>query len=318
MSTLERPVTALGEEGDAPLVSTVIPSYNYAPFLRQAIESVLGQGYPNVEVLVVDDGSTDGSDEIAREYGDRIRFFQQANQGVSAARNRGIQESRGSLVAFLDADDWWHPEKLERQVPCFGDPAVGMVYSSIRYVDRDGTPVGEKTGGDSGRVLRDLALMRGPGVPATGSTPVVRRECFERVGLFDTALSTSADWDMWRRIACHYKIERVPEALVSYRLHAASMHRNVGRFESDMLHAFSDMFADPAAGEVHPLRRRCYGNLYATFAGSYLYNGQWRDCLRCAAQSVLSWPPCLAYLAGFPFRRIGRRLGLRRDNPEVV
>jgi glycosyltransferase involved in cell wall biosynthesis len=312
MSTV-KPGTS-GQNSDwRPLVSVVIPNYNYARFLPQAIDSALSQTYSNVEVIVVDDGSSDGSLDVVHSYEGRVRCFGQRNKGVAEARNLGIRESRGDLVAFLDADDVWVPNKLAEQVPLFEDPGVGMVYCGVQYIDEDGNSLGISTGGLSGKILRELALLRTPGLATGGSSPVVRRECLDRVGLFDVALSTSADWDFLRRIACHYQILMVREPLVLYRQHASAMHRDVGLFERDMIHAFSKMFADPAACEVHALRRRCYGNLYTTIAGSYLYVGDWHSCLAWVIRGITTYPPCLAYCAQLPMRRLLRRLGVAKD-----
>ncbi len=295
-----------------PLVSVVIPNYNYARFLSQAIDSALSQTYSNVEVIVVDDGSSDGSLDVLHSYQGRVRWFVQRNKSVAAARNLGIRESHGDLVAFLDADDVWEPNKLAEQVPLFDDSVVGMVYCGVRYIDEDGNSLGITTDGLSGKILRELALLRTPGL-AAGSSSVVRRECLDRVGLFDVALSTSADWDFLRRIACHYQILMVREPLVLYRQHASAMHRDVGLFERDMIHAFSKMFADPAASEVHALRHRCYGNLCTTISGSYLYAGDWHACLAWAIRGITTYPPCLAYYAKLPVRRLLRRLGMTKD-----
>lgn len=292
--------------GPRPLVSVVIPNHNYAAYLGQAIDSALGQSYEPVEVLVVDDGSTDGSWDIIRSYGPQVRAYRQARQGVSAARNLGIRESRGELIALLDSDDTWRRDKLERQVRLFQDAAVGMVYCLLQYVDGSGRPLGVNPSGLRGRVLKDLVLLRPPGLAASGSGAVMRRSCVDRLGGFDPELSTSADWDMWRRIACRYRIELVDEPLVTYRVHAASMHRDVARFEHDMLRAFARTFEDPAAAEVTPLRRRCYGNLYLTLAGAYLHAGQWSRCVSSARRALMAWPPTLGYLTAWPLRLLGR------------
>lgn len=289
--------------GSGPLVSVIIPNYNYAAYLGQAIDSVLGQSYPSVEVLVVDDGSTDGSEAVLRGYGDRIRWFRQSRQGVSAARNRGIQESRGDLIAFLDADDLWRPEKLTRQVELLRDPQVGMVFCGLQRIDAAGRLLEISVEGHGGQVLKDIALLRWPGAPGIGSTALIRKACLDRVGGCDPELSTSADWDLWRRLACHYELAMVPEPLICYRMHEGSMHRNVECFERDMLRAFSRAFLDPAASAIHPLRRRCYGNLYLMLSGSYLQAGRWDKSVTYAARSVLAWPPSVAYLAAFPWRR---------------
>lgn len=300
-----------------PLISVVIPNYNYGHYLKQAINSALGQSYPHVEVIVVDDGSTDCSEAVLHSYGNQLRCFRQQRQGVSAARNRGIQECRGELVAFLDADDLWHPEKLARQVERLRNPRVGIVFCGIQYINPDGQPLGISVAGLSGQVLKEIALLRWPGAPGIGSTALIRKDCFRQSGCFDTELSTSADWDLWRRIACHYEIDTVDEPLICYRLHGSSMHRNVAAFEHDMRRAFSRTFSDPAATAIHPFRRQCYGNLYLMLSGSYLQAGRWDKCLAYALHSVLMWPPSLGYLAAFPLRRLRRHVKAQaRDNAD--
>ena len=128
--------------------------------------------------------------------------------------------------------------------------------------------------------------------------------------LFDESLSTSAEWDMWRRIACHTSIDVVSEPLVLYRQHTRAMHTNVEAFERDMLRAFESMFADPAARAVHSLERRCYGKLYLSLAGSYLHAGNLKKSLDCLASSLKSWPPGFAYVAATPLRYLSRRVGM--------
>jgi hypothetical protein len=175
--------------------------------------------------------------------------------------------------------------------------------------------LGTDLSGRRGRVLREFALLRGTVVLAGGSSALVRRECFERAGLFDPELSTSADWDMWRRIACHYEIEVVREPLVLYRLHQSAMHLNVEAFERDVIRAFNHMFADPAAIEIHSLRRRCYSNLYFTLAGSFLQAGKRNRCLRYLGMGLAAWPPNIAYLCGAPLRRTWQRIQRKAQMP---
>ncbi|MBI3494357.1 MAG: glycosyltransferase [Acidobacteria bacterium] len=290
-------------------MTVVVPNYNCGRFLANAIDSVLRQTYAPFEIVVVDDGSTDDSLDVVKQYGDRVRVITQMNQGVSAARNAGIRASRGALVAFLDADDLWHPDKLAKQVPLFENPAVGLVYCAVEYVDERLNHLGTNFTGRRGRVLREIALLRGTVVLAGGSTAVVRRECFDRAGMFDREMSTAADWDMWRRIACYYEVDVVREPLMQYRLRPASMHRDVAVFERDVLHGFARMFADPAASEVRPLRRRAYGNLYLMLSGSHLEAGHLRQAVAYAWRSVMMWPAGLAYIAAMPWRRVRRALG---------
>jgi hypothetical protein len=184
------------------------------------------------------------------------------------------------------------------------NPRVGMVYSGLQYMDADGQALEKNVSGVHGQVLRKLALLEPPGVPACGSSALVRRDCFDKTGLFDLELSISADWDMWRRIACYYEIEIVPEPLVLYRQHSAAMHLKIDVFEHDMLHAFSRMFQDPAATEVNPLRRKCYANLYSTLSGSHYHAGNWKKSVQYALRSIISWPPRLTSLLSSSYRKV--------------
>lgn len=296
-----------------PLVSVIIPNYNYGRYVAAAIDSVLAQTYRNIEVIVVDDGSTDDSEAVLRRYERRIHIMRQPNRGVSAARNTGIQASRGEFIAFLDADDLWRCEKLDLQLRLFEEPHVGMVHCGVEYIDDNGQSRGSRVSDLRGHVLGRMALMRGAGLVGPGSAAVVRRECLDRVGLFDVELTNAEDWDLCRRIACHYEVEAVPEPLVFYRMHPLGQHRSVAAFQRDMLRAVERMFSDPAAAEVHPLRRRSYGNLYVTLAGSHLYAGDWREAARWALRGVAVWPPCVGYLAAYPARWLRRRMGLAQD-----
>jgi hypothetical protein len=145
----------------------------------------------------------------------------------------------------------------------------------------------------------------------------VRKVSFDRAGLFDPELSTAADWDMWRRIACHDEIDVVREPLMQYRLRPGSMHRNPKVFEHDLLHGFARMFADPAAADVRPLRRRGYAKAFLMLSGSFLETGNRWKAASYACRSVALWPPGLGYIAAIPWRRLRRRLGGHPDEPRL-
>jgi glycosyltransferase involved in cell wall biosynthesis len=291
----------------APLVSVVVANYNYGRFLPQAIESVLSQTYPEIELLVVDDGSTDDSLDVVRAYGSCVRLLAQTNRGVAAARNHGIRQSRGDLVAFLDADDMWTKEKIAKQVPRFERSSVGMAACGLGLIDTSGRSLGVMPVDSRSPGLEDLALLRPPGVPGAGSSGIVRRSVLNEVGGFDEALSTSADWDLCRRIACRWEIEVVAEPLVLYRQHGSAMHRRVDVQERDMLRAFDSMFRDPAAGSVHRLRARCYGNLHWMLAGSYFHAGRPARGLKHLVRALAAWPPTASRLLEAPLRRLAQR-----------
>lgn len=268
------------------LVSVVIPNYNYGCYLGEAIESVLGQSYQHREVLVVDDGSTDDSEAVARGYGDRVRWLQQDRHGVSAARNLGVQNSRGALIAFLDADDYWLPNKLERQVAQWmRDPAIGLIHCGARMIEETGRVLESRLDGLEGWLAEEMLRFERPSVLMAGSSALVPRATFESVGGFDVRLSTSADWDFCYRVAVHQRIGFVPEALICVRLHRTNMHWNIRLMERDMLLAYDKAFRD-VTPERWRLRRQSYGNLHLVLGGSYLSVGQPLDAARHLLKSL--------------------------------
>jgi glycosyltransferase involved in cell wall biosynthesis len=206
------------------VVSVVITCYNQARFLREAIESILSQSYSNNEIIVMDDGSTDNTSQIAASYS-TVRYIYQQNQGLSAARNTGLQQSRGEFVVFLDADDRLLPIALETGVECLHmDPDYAFAAGHYAVIRMDGSvkPLPSKP-----RVVRDpyLELLRGNYIGMHG-TVMYRRSVFETVGLFDTSLKACEDYDMYFRITrkapvyCHDKIT------AEYRHHDANMSRD--------------------------------------------------------------------------------------------
>ena len=287
-----------------PLVSVIIPNYNYDSFLREAVDSVLSQTYERVEVVVVDDGSTDSSRDVIESYGGRIKGVFQSNRGVSAARNHGVSVSSGQLVAFLDADDAWMPEKLERQVEALvASEGFDAVHVGVEEVDASGAHMTFALDGLSGEVANELLRLERSVILGGGSGILTTREAFDAVGGFDEQLSTSADWDFFYRIAKRGKVAFVEEPLLRYRRHGSNMHGNIGRMEREMLLAFRQAFESGAEAP----RRICYGNLHRTISGSYFRAGDYRGFLRNAVLSVLNRPSNILYFASFPLRRMRRR-----------
>jgi glycosyltransferase involved in cell wall biosynthesis len=290
-----------------PKVSVVIPNYNYAYYLGHAVESVLSQTYRNLEIVVVDDGSEDASEQVIAGYGERVRLIKQKNQGVSAARNTGVRETRGELVAFLDADDLWTPSKLERQVRCYlDDTDLGLVHCGVDEVDVNGNHLGSQIDGMEGWVARELLLFQRAVILGGGSAMLVPRAVFETIAGFDTRLSTSADWDFCYRIARRKRVGFVSEPLVKYRVHASNMHSNIKAMEHDMLLSYAKAFSDDDM-EVRELRRRCYGNLHMVLAGSFFRAGQGIGFMRHALKSLWFTPGNVTYLLNFPLRRMRSR-----------
>lgn len=201
-------------------------------FLPEAWGSVQSQTFQNWELIIVDDGSSDHIRSWGNHLSDsRVRFIHQPNQGKSCARNRGILVSRGRYIAFLDADDLWDETKLEKQVAVLDQrDAVGLVYTWTMLVNEGGQPTGRMICSTAeGNVMRQLILKN---LLGCGSTPLVRRRCFEVAGTFYPDLPLAQDWDMWIRIAAYFPFAVIPEPLVRYRQHARNTSTNWSLMES--------------------------------------------------------------------------------------
>jgi len=219
----------------APRVSVIVPCFNAADYVGQALDSALGQTHGNVEIIVVDDGSTDSTPEVLAGYADRVRILRQQNSGSAAARNRGIDAATGELIAFLDADDFWFPDKLQMQVSHLmscGD--CGVVYCGwlALSADSDGRfPQPVRSAPNVGEDLIDpdrsgwlYHLLLQDSVVHT-STAVFRRDVIESVGRFDESLRRGQDLDYWLRASRVTQIHKLSAVLSVYRLHAESITR---------------------------------------------------------------------------------------------
>ena len=241
-----------------PKVSVVIPAYNAMPFLSKTLDSVLGQTFSDFEVLVINDGSTDGTGAWVSALADRrVTLINQENQGCAIARNTGVFVSNGDYIAFLDADDIWESTKLEKQVRILETrPNVGLVNTWISHIDGEGVSLEKLGTPDSEGYVWESVIEENPIM--CGSTPMVRRECFESVGLFDQSLRSAEDWDMWIRIAKKYEFAVVKEPLVRYRIHANSKSHNLQLHLKSRLQviekAFQNTVPDKAA-----MKDRAYG-----------------------------------------------------------
>ena len=289
-------------------VSVVIPTYNYGRFIADAIQSVLNQTRLPSEIIVVDDGSTDETWDVVRKFGDAVRYIRQDNAGVCAARNRGVSESTGELVSFLDADDTSEPANLERQIAKFeSDEEIGMVHCAMREFDGE---TGETIrvcmeGGEDG-VADNLLLWEGPVIVGPGGAITVTRKAFDHVGGFDTRMKVGEDWDFCYRVARSFKVAFVAEPLINHRNHNAAAHRNVDDMERGMLLFYEKAFTTNDQ-QILKLRRRAYGNFHRIMAGSYLYSGRMGKFISHTAKSIWMRPGNLGYFLAFPRRRFERR-----------
>ncbi|MBI5075478.1 MAG: glycosyltransferase family 2 protein [Nitrospirae bacterium] len=236
-----------------PRVSVIIPTYNRAPLLREAISSVLCQTYDDFELIIVDDGSTDNTHDVIDEFSSpKIRYFYHCNQGRSRARNWALGEARGEFIAFLDSDDMFMPNKLQKQVAFFDNNSeFGMLYSSARVIDDNGNEIfnpGDWNGTkpyylatDSGWLYPNIAFC-----PRTVVLPtvMVRKEVMVVVGGFDEKMHRFEDTDMWRRISKVFKICAISEPLCIIRTHAGNKMESTDRVYASIHYYVTKIFRE--------------------------------------------------------------------------
>ena len=284
------------------LVSVVIPTFNYGRFVGDAVESALGQTYPHLEVIVVDDGSTDDTQRILKRFKSRIRYVYQNNRGLSAARNTGVRLANGDWVALLDADDRWHPHKTEVQLAAGQSIAdvglIGSLPTALLPPELDAAP--------SIRVLavRDflLSIRTGP------SGTLIRRKCFDAVGLFDESLKSVEDRDMWLRIAARFPAVQISSPCWWYRPHEGQMSRGAARMLENYERVLTKFFTQHP--QHAPLQRLGWSYLYLDASWAFLEEGDIWRARALMAKSLLTWPWSFAdrHLRRFPRTSIVARL----------
>jgi len=214
-------------KNDEELVSVIVPVYNRARLVTETVDSILGQTYQNIEIILINDGSTDDSlaviQALQHEHPDAIRIIDQENQGQTIARNQGIEKAEGKYIAFLDSDDLWMPDKLEQQIPLFV-AGVGLVYGSVELINE----CGETTGFDpcepsvQGNIYPQLLVKN----RMTGGSVVVLAEAIAKVGSFDPEFKAAENWDLWLRICKEHQARLVNKPVVKYRLHQNNMSKD--------------------------------------------------------------------------------------------
>jgi glycosyltransferase involved in cell wall biosynthesis len=251
-------------------VSIIVSAYNAEKFIRETLQSVYDQSYHNWEAIIVDDGSTDRTAEIAETFvtrDRRFRLFHQGNRGVSAARNAGFNFCSGSYIAFLDADDVWLEDNIESKVSLLKNSDYGLVHSDASLIDSNSNQMGGVIHGKQGYLLNSMLQWKDSSVPGPSSI-LLKREVVIRVGLFDVRLSTSADQDFFIRVAKDYSIGRVPKITWLYRLHAENMHRNIALMEKDVRLVYKNA-RDRSLFESFAFERECVANMFLILAANW-------------------------------------------------
>ncbi len=258
-----------------PLISIIIPTFNHGRLVAGAVESALSQTYPRKEVIVVDDGSRDNTRDALEPLRDRIRYVYQENRGLSAARNTGIREAKGEYVAILDADDIWLNVKLEEQMKIFAeDKSAGLVSCGSFEMDDTGRVFGENVPRDPGdqNRLRENLLVKN--IVSGGSNALIKKECFDAVGLFDEGLKSAEDWDMWLRIARRYSVRFVQRPLVKVRTGQNTMSgiRNASKMLENELKVLDKYYAGNIDEIISSpsIKAQAYG--YRHFCAAWAYD----------------------------------------------
>lgn len=270
-------------------VSIIITTYNRSALLRAAVESVLAQTYPNIEIIVIDDGSTDDTAEVMSRYADRITYVWQENRGADEAFMAGLEIASGHYIGALDHDDLFMPTKIERQVQVLDSrPEVGLVHCHYYHIDENGNTLNKVSVLLEGNVLKDLVLEDS----IWSGAPLIRRECLDRVGL---PTGYCSDWKLLLRIAqAGYQFACVPLPLGAYRIMQNSQMANITALEHGAAGALDMVFADPQLPpDVIMVQQEAYSRLYFYLSCRYYAAGYWDEAQRTLTEALTRCPQLL-------------------------
>jgi glycosyltransferase involved in cell wall biosynthesis len=262
-------------------VSFIIPNYNHARYVRFAIDSALAQTYTDIEIIVVDDGSTDNSRAVLEEYGDRIRPIFQANAGLSGARNTGVAAATGEYIALLDADDTIEPTYTERMLAALASAGTADgVYCGYRFVDQDDRALGQV----ENRIVAPQDLYAAMLIDGNFWVPeslLARTACYRELGEFDTRQRFVEDWDVWLRFSRRYQFVGIPDILVRYRVVPGSLWCNPrGNLDGRLMVLNKHLGGAPAA-PGNELIHRAYASAYFRAAIEHLMVDDAESSYRC-------------------------------------
>lgn len=275
-----------------PRVSIVIPTHNRSGIVRRAIDSVLAQTFTDLEILVVDDGSTDDTRAALAGYPERVRYIHQENGGPASARNHGMRLARGQYIGFLDSDDAFLPRNVEAHLQVFDrHPEAGLVYCGIEILDKTGAHVKDVRPNpeDRGQVLERLIRYNF----ITSSTVLLRREAMEAAGTMDTTLWFAEDWYYWLRVASRYPVEFADEILVRYQRSAVSLSHGqaLATIAERNMQMFGIAFEDPdLKPRLQPMRAEAYRRAYANYAAMALEELELGLARRFALRAIAARP----------------------------
>jgi glycosyltransferase involved in cell wall biosynthesis len=257
------------------LVSIIIPVYNAEKYIAETIKSVLAQTYTNWELIIINDGSTDNSERVIKQFlvDERIKYYPQKNTGVSVARNNGMAKSKGDFIAFLDADDGMENRNIEKKLNVFdNNKDIDWVFSDMYNADENLNVIGIAPTGTDIDILNSILLWEKEVVPGPCSNVIIRRKCFVQGVCFDANLSTAADQDLCIQLASKYKGRRIAEPLFIYRILPGSMSRSIAKMQKDHIYVYKKAAINKMFYSWF-FERKCFSYLYMNLGGSWWVNG---------------------------------------------
>ena len=273
-------------------VSVVIPAYNKADLTIKTVASVLGQTYGNIEVIVVDDGSTDDTKNKLQLFGDKIHYIYKQNGGACSARNVGIKQATGEYIALIDCDDIFYPEKIAKSVEYLEkNPDYGFIYTGAYFINGNDEVISEYwiSGYPASGLIASGLILR---AFICNSTVVVRKECFKEVGYFDEKIFIPADWDMWLRLSEKYKAAYIDDKLTGYRLTDSYTASNMERGINETVYVLNKAFSRNnhlSSG----FKKRCLANMYITYGINYAVRHDFKKSRETLLKGILNRPHSL-------------------------
>ncbi len=278
-------------------VSVVIAAYNKADLTIRTVESVLNQTYANIEVIVVDDGSTDDTKQKLSVYADKIKYIYKENSGACSARNVGIRQASGDYIGLLDCDDIYFPEKIALSVDCLeNNPEYGFVHTSMHYIDDNDViratfdifPCDRVSGWIAEKLLIDNFISQ--------STVVARKSSLDKAGLFDESIFMPADWDLWLRLAEDFKAGYIDTPLTGYRSSHSYTMANLDAGKREELFVLNKALARKP--QIYkPLKNKAISHLYSRYAKMFAIKGDMKNARKFFLKAVLINP--------FDFKKVG-------------
>jgi len=289
------------------LVSVIIPAYNAQQFIAEALDSVFSQTYKNFEVIVINDGSTDGTQKLLERYknkfGEQLIIINQSNQGQVIAKNNGLKVAKGEFIAFLDSDDKWAPEKLQLQLDLMSKSSnIGLCYTEAILINEKGAKIGYRQVNDlyKGKCFERLIMRNN----ITASSVMIRKECIDKVGFYDEKLKTCENWDLWLRISRFYELSFIKKPLAYYRIHKGHMSNQINRMRKGRIYVIKK-HAKYLPSHVY---KEALFNAHLDYAKNYIWNLYLKEARQDLIEAIKLKPTCFECYKFYVKSLLGRSL----------